>query len=632
MSELINQTPLSSLSKAAANVHVDAFEDGDDALQILSQWCVVARVARSCPELRLLIEAKSDNIFAEEGESGLREILEETRILLEKDRDLSPLQKTYSLIDENAPYWNGRSEEHYWRPHVLNMIAEEDPEDSDEYDVPMQWAEWLTTTLIAKTTMGLGIPLDVYKVMSNALSRRGMVGLVGDCSAIGLITIHDENIPLDMHVYSQSSFQLTGRLLFLSGRKGDVSLISPNGIGTESSESCRSYLSVPPWNVRTFLGDIELPRSVGKISQLRSESLEIARLINEKKPATVLVPAGFLHQSSTKGMRRWLVDEGAVTTVVEFPGRLLTGTSVPFAILVLYGPRHVSSKVRMIDAMPYLAEQRQGRYTLRRWTELSVAISSEPNGKPLPRNECLVDEETLAANDYQLNPKRYLGYEQEALDELIGDTPQARLDELAVIIRPTPITLNKAKDQKSDTDMDMVEVLISDIDDDGVVRSGSKKRTIPKALANRIEKFRLKPNDILIGTKGSVGKAGIADSSIDDNLICGQTMVIIRLALGNSVELPEYLYRYLVTPQVSAFLKARAGGSAIQFIKAEDLGALPVPIYTLEKQQEIATVHQDILDKKQQAKALNAEADWMSERAFEELSEQQHAQDTSWYE
>ncbi|MGJ8530365.1 hypothetical protein, partial [Maritalea sp.] len=76
MSELISQSPLSSLSTAAAHAHADAFKDGDDDLQILSQWCVVARVARSCPELRFLIEAKSDNIFAEEGESSLREILE----------------------------------------------------------------------------------------------------------------------------------------------------------------------------------------------------------------------------------------------------------------------------------------------------------------------------------------------------------------------------------------------------------------------------------------------------------------------------------------------------------------------------------------------------------------------------
>jgi len=163
-----------------------------------------------------------------------------------------------------------------------------------------------------------------------------------------------------------------------------------------------------------------------------------------------------------------------------------------------------------------------------------------------------------------------------------------------------------------------IEVLISDIDHDGIIRTGSKTREVPANLLSRIENFRLLPNDILISTKGTIGKAGLCDSEIPDNLYCGQTMAILRLDHSTDRATPfkpttEYLFRYLLTPQVNNYLRSCAGGSSIQFIKAKDLLDLPVPVVSGVKQQRISELHYTILDHYRQAGTLSQEAN----KAFE---------------
>ena len=614
MNSTNSQYPLSLLSASIENA--PEISDADGLVQALSQLCVVAKMARSNPDLRALIEKKSTSIFDNAGAVSLPEIMKAAKTLPDDEPQQYDTQGPNTLIDELAPVWNSFRYDDQWRSSFIGMLNESEPDDPDEWGVSMQWVQLLVSIVVTKSRTGLGIPLDVYKVMAKAITPRGSLGLVGDCSAIGFITIDNHDTSLDIQVFSESTYRLIERLFFLSEREGNVSLVSLfDGV---ANNSCTGYLSVPIWNSKGYYGDIEYPGYVSNPNRLHTESIEVARLISEKKPAFVMVPSGFLHQNSTCDIRRWLVDSRALTQVIEFPGRTLNGTSVSFAILELYGKGYVDSNVLMTDAQAYLIPDRKSRYALKSHVELYVSMTSEKNHESLKSHECLVTPDELKETDYLLTPKRYIGYEKSALDKLIGDADCESLGELARIIRPTPITLSKSEEGADGVGMAMIEVRISDIDDDGVIRSGSSSRYLPTHLAERIAKFRLQPNDILVGTKGTVGKAGITAPTIDDNLICGQTMVIIRLSPEDSVRYPEYLYRYLATPQVSAFLKAQAGGSTIQFIKAQDLAALPVPLHSLKRQRDIADKHQTIMNMKKQARELDDEAKYLSDTAFDD--------------
>lgn len=130
---------------------------------------------------------------------------------------------------------------------------------------------------------------------------------------------------------------------------------------------------------------------------------------NQAGKAVLLVSEGFLtNQGSEEKLRKKLIENDLLESVIVVPSGELTGTSIKSSILVLNTKKHLKGTVRMLDAsQDLLAGNERG---------LSVTLSSivtlfnrglahqYDDGSIL-----YVKTSQIGENDYDLNPSRYEG-------------------------------------------------------------------------------------------------------------------------------------------------------------------------------------------------------------------------------
>jgi restriction endonuclease S subunit len=104
------------------------------------------------------------------------------------------------------------------------------------------------------------------------------------------------------------------------------------------------------------------------------------------------------------------------------------------------------------------------------------------------------------------------------------------------------------------------------------------------AAPSNWETHRLHQYDILFAARGQINGAGVLTSDVS-NAIAASTLLVLRS--NNQIVNPFYLAWHLNTDQTQAELKTMQAGSSIPFISIEDLGQLPVPVPSLEKQVKI---------------------------------------------
>ena len=111
------------------------------------------------------------------------------------------------------------------------------------------------------------------------------------------------------------------------------------------------------------------------------------------------------------------------------------------------------------------------------------------------------------------------------------------------------------------------------------------------------EKQLLQPGDILLAVKGNLGSIALVSANCGSNWIAGQTFVIIRPR--QAIISSEFLYRYLSSNLIQAYLATLATGAAMKIIKAGDLSDLPVELPSAEEKAQVETNHRAILEEYQ---------------------------------
>ena len=138
----------------------------------------------------------------------------------------------------------------------------------------------------------------------------------------------------------------------------------------------------------------------------------------------------------------------------------------------------------------------------------------------------------------------------------------------------------KIEDAKS------VQVInVKDIQD-GFIDSSTVEQ-VPVRETDLLEKSKIKKGDLILSTKGVNLKAAVADESIDGFAISAN---LTALTLSDEVK-PEIVAAYLNSPIGQKELHKRAGGATLKRLNTKSLMELPVPIISLEKQEEL---HQQI--------------------------------------
>lgn len=175
------------------------------------------------------------------------------------------------------------------------------------------------------------------------------------------------------------------------------------------------------------------------------------------------------------------------------------------------------------------------------------------------------------------------------------------LNSLAPAQKTSQQVVSDAKDGEGVT---LVEIAAGDVDAFGQVVAPTKVRYLtPNKALDVQHRFGLKPRDLLVSVKSTLGKVILLDEQIPDNWIPGMQMLVFRptaesltvvdKATGKPMQLTvDYLYHYLRSPMMQAYFQALNSGAKLPQLRLEDVRNIPIPHPSPEQMRQLITLEQ----------------------------------------
>ncbi len=295
-------------------------------------------------------------------------------------------------------------------------------------------------------------------------------------------------------------------------------------------------------------------------SQMAGESLVIQKMLSAVKGRfVVFVHTGYLFSGgAVQDFRKRITDNGRLKAVIALPARMCPYTSLNLAALLFESEDKRNDRIMMADLA-----------ALKFWDNNS-AFKTDLNDAGLKQltevlhNECdasrEISHEDIAANKYILDPGKYIISQD--VEDAIAKVNQGtvRLGEIATVYR---VQATRSAEEGEP----FFEVSVADIDKHGFF-------TVPEKIVriddSREIKNRLKPNDIILSIKGSIGRTALIDESHPMNLTAGQSFVIIRIK--DPEKWPaEFVFKQLKSREMSAYINHSSSGNIIKMLSTEDL-------------------------------------------------------------
>jgi type I restriction enzyme M protein len=329
-------------------------------------------------------------------------------------------------------------------------------------------------------------------------------------------------------------------------------------------------------------------------------------LAHTKQRAVVLVAHGLLFRTAAgeRDFKEYLIQARVLEAVIGLPATLLAVTNMPCALLVL-NQEASAEDVLFVDAQAaHFIETGTGRRTL---SDVEDLVRIVDNREERPFSRCVSHAE-LETHEYNLIPSRYVASAQQTrLDALLGKSQGVALQEIAEILRPQSL-----KNVIADDGVECCEVAAADIGTDGLIQQPQKRFCITPGALKKVRPLVLKPGDILLVVKGSIGKVGLISAIPDCIWLPNQSFQVIRLKDRTMLSDPVILLWFLRSPAGQALLAARAGGATVPMIQTHDVRTLPILVPSIHEQAVILqdhkawlAIHAKIAQLQQEAEALS---------------------------
>ncbi len=148
----------------------------------------------------------------------------------------------------------------------------------------------------------------------------------------------------------------------------------------------------------------------------------------------IVLPHGVLFRGGEEGaIRKNLIENNHIETIIGLPANIFFGTGIPTIILVLRQKRK-NSDVLIVDASKGFAKE--GKSNKLRASDIKKITDTVIARTSVPRYSRLVPKTELQANDYNLNIPRYVDSSEPAESwdlyaSMFGGIPKSELDDLA---------------------------------------------------------------------------------------------------------------------------------------------------------------------------------------------------------
>ena len=405
-----------------------------------------------------------------------------------------------------------------------------------------------------------------------------------------------------VHAESVLSFPLPALMSLF--RKGETTLSATNALLFPSAvkggrlEKFEAVLSFPPIGLKAE-GDVATRDLYDRfaVPKATATGLMLQHIAAQSDGlAAVIVPNSFLFgPGNDKEVRELFLRKRQIQAVVALPGGILSstnvGTNIPVAILLL-NTRHASETVRFIDAtQPHFVKALpKGRIELTSesdiidyslWTDDMRADSPDAFEHLDASQVATVPAEDVLANDALLQVDRYvMPPDRRRLQTLLDAAASVPLENLVEFVTPLP---NKDRDGDFEG-IQVQEVGAADLPPAGYIRWPSRSVSIQltkKPRSGDAKDVFLRPFDVVLIIKGSVGKIGIVPEHAPPpgagGWIAGQSAIVLRARDGTTdLRAMALMLRSRIGQELMASIQS---GATIPMMSLSALRRLPVPSF-----------------------------------------------------
>ena len=175
--------------------------------------------------------------------------------------------------------------------------------------------------------------------------------------------------------------------------------------------------------------------------------------LNTKGKLIALLPQSFFFIGQNQWLRRFLVEEDLIDTIISLPGGLLQNTSVPLAILVIDKDKAYPGKVRFINSEKFIESNKSRAKVLDDYALKSVVIGQIHDSSVVR----IADKYQIKQLGYDLNVPRYFqrNFEGEKLSKVLEPVRGQRVKStlLGKLIR-----IRDLKNDKLDYKLDAINI------------------------------------------------------------------------------------------------------------------------------------------------------------------------------
>lgn len=312
----------------------------------------------------------------------------------------------------------------------------------------------------------------------------------------------------------------------------------------------------------------------------KNELIDILKIISNPKfeKALFIVHSGILFNERDKKIRKYLIDNGYVESVIELAPRLFAGTSISTNILLI---SKNNKKVKMVDASNiYHSDRMVNRITTE---DIGQILDAYKNESTISREVSLKE---LEDNNYSFIPRRYTNEEID-LKNYVYLKDVTEIKRGYANIKKSDLNERLAKENTN------IKILAAgDIDDNFNITD----LTSLTDIEDKEMTYCVKDSDIIFSRGGNYNSLLIRNSENYKILVNGTLYI---LTCDKEKIDPYYLQMYLTSDHCLSQIESLNTGKSIQFMSINQLGELKIPKVSKEKEKELSQKYKIILDKKE---------------------------------
>lgn len=290
--------------------------------------------------------------------------------------------------------------------------------------------------------------------------------------------------------------------------------------------------------------------------------------------AVVLTHVGFTYRGNQdEEFRKYLIENNLLEAVIQLAPNLHNATTIETTFIVINMSKK-DNKIFFLNLKHDDFLQKEGRKLI--LNNFDRIISIYKNKQEVKDISRLVMLNEIAQNNYTFAIDRYVIAENaKDIQKKLEKFELVELEDIA-IIRRSQLFKNEEEG------LEVFEISPSDFNKAGFTLECGKIKQIG-SQEKRLDTYELQPYDILLSTKGTIGKVAII-GDITKPMIASQAIQVIRIKDKEKQEKAVSLYMFLKSDLGQTILSSLVVGVAMPQISTVEIKKLKVP--SLNKNEE----------------------------------------------